>query len=267
MANEPEFIKYPRIPHLGGNLSILDNPVEVYEKLDGGNTQIRTFQNRILCGSRGHYLKREEQFSCSWFKDFQHWTLSNYSLFSLPKNLIVYGEFLAHHVLDYNPEFVNKFFVIDVFNIDTGKFVPYPLAKEKLIDLGIRDVCYLNTLINGKVGQGEIYELLKHSDYRKGYKEGVVIKKYEQDPQEFAKLWTSLVYGWDSEPKNAQEVSYNDIKRLVLGINDETRGKIRLDELVAKVIRELQRTNANITCSKKEIEKLISQCLNEISNC
>jgi len=86
----PDFIKYGRIPHIMEVPELLDNNVEVYEKLDGGNSQVRIFKNRILAGNRSKFLTDKDR-RFSWFQDFKKEAMSNYSLYYLSENLIVYG--------------------------------------------------------------------------------------------------------------------------------------------------------------------------------
>ena len=43
-----KYVKYKRIPHLEEIPHILDNPVKVYEKIDGGNCQIRKIEGRNM---------------------------------------------------------------------------------------------------------------------------------------------------------------------------------------------------------------------------
>src|SRR3990172_6688378 len=109
MKQKPAFVKYPSIPHLAETLEILDgNNLQVFEKLDGGNCQVRMFNGELFCGNRSNFLRREEYFRFPWFKDFKRWTMSNQGLYGLPQSLIVYGEFTSPHTVPYEPEFTNK---------------------------------------------------------------------------------------------------------------------------------------------------------------
>ena len=125
MESIDEFIKYPRIPHLVEIPRLLNHPVEVYEKLDGGNVQVRKINGRVVCGCRAHYLGNPKYFRQEWFKDFQKWTFSNYSFYEIPENVIIYGEWLSRHTLDYKSEFTNRFFLIDLLDFDEGAFIEY----------------------------------------------------------------------------------------------------------------------------------------------
>ena len=192
---EPDFIKYPEIPHLAEALEILDGEsLQVFEKLDGGNSQVRKYRGRVFCGSRANFLKRERDFRFKWFRDFHKWAMSNESFHKLPENLITYGEFLSPHTLTYKPEFVNRFFLIDLYDIGAKRFVPYDEARHMLEDsLQIQGVSFLDSLARGEID----FDLLKtlatqESKYSRYGREGVVVKDY--DNQRFAKLWRTSVH-------------------------------------------------------------------------
>jgi len=191
--SEPRFVKYREIKHLMEIPEILDgNNLEIYEKLDGGNSQVRVYNGRILTGSRANFLKREELFEFDWFKVFNKWAKSNHSFYNLPENWIAYGEFLSPHTIIYKPEFINRFFLIDVYNLCNKRFIPYLKARDELKKLGIENVLFLEPLKKGKFGLEEIKSLaIGKSLYSGDKREGVVIKDYHN--QRFAKLWRTSV--------------------------------------------------------------------------
>lgn len=230
------FVKYRRIPHISETPQILDKPVEVYEKIDGGNTQIRRIDGRIFCGNRTDFLTKERLFTQEWFRDFQKWALGNYSFYNLPDNLVLFGEWTSRHTLDYNPEFTNKLFMLDILDMDSGRFIPYETAKARVTDLGIEGLIYLAPLFKGEINFKSLMGLIEGSQYRNGNKEGLVIKDY--DAQKFAKLWASSV-----EKKGV--VSLSDVENIVHGLRDSG---ISVDRQV--VIREL---GLDLERSKREV--------------
>ncbi len=189
MKNEPEFIKYPEIPHLAENLGILDSRnIQVFEKIDGGNCQIRTYNGRVFCGSRANFLKRKEDFRFPWFEDFNKWAMSNQSLRNLPENIIVFGEFTGPHTLIYDPEFTNRFFLIDLYHMPSRRFVPYDKARKQLEDIAhIDDVLFLRSLAGELNLDSAKYLATGKSEYSSDRREGIVIKDYKR--QKFAKFW------------------------------------------------------------------------------
>lgn len=253
MANN-RFVKYHRIPHLDEVPRILDIPVEVYEKIDGGNAQVRQIDGRLFCGSRAHFLTREKSFGQAWFRDFQKWALGNYSFYNLVEDLIIYGEWTAKHTLSYKPEFTNKFFMIDVLDLSSQKFIPYENSRQILSDLEIKDLIYLPNLSNGKTNQEKLEKMLNGSEYRYGDKEGLVIKSY--DSQEFAKLWTSSV-------KRKGVITPSDIESIVFTLGD-SNVEITRENLIDELERDFRRSNRQVPLSA--IKSAVENYLDKLSN-
>ncbi|MEX2017012.1 MAG: RNA ligase family protein [Candidatus Pacearchaeota archaeon] len=272
MKSEPEFVKYPEISHLNEIPEILnENNLQVFEKLDGGNSQVRTFQGRIITGSRANFLSREEFFKFPWFKDFNKWAKSNYSFHNLPDNLIIYGEFTSLHNLAYKPEFTDKFFLIDVYDLNRGKFIPYHSAKEMTRKIGLEGVLILEPLKEGRVSKEEAKELvLAESQYSLLGREGIVIKDYKN--QRFAKFWRTSA-------NSTKEGLIDEIKKTIMSlkINENSvvnPGPERIedyleyativpDHLSLVVYEELKRSGRS-EISLAEISKKIKEVVNKI---
>lgn len=188
----PEFIKYESIAHidqvadLSGFLSSRD--VSVFEKLDGGNCQISNINYNLFPANRSNFLQGPIIRRRKWFNDFVKWCYSNYSLFNLTPDLIVFGEWTAEHTIEYNPQSANKFFMIDLFDKKHGTFFDYRKAVEVMQSLNVSGVNFLNILAEGNVSSEDIRKLLidEPSNYYPGPKEGLVIKDYGR--QKFIKI-------------------------------------------------------------------------------
>lgn len=241
----PKFKKYPTIPHLAEVPRILDRPVEVYEKLDGGNAQVRLHQGRILAGNRSRFLTdRETRFS--WFQDFLHWSQANYSFYNLPGNLIVFGEWLSPHTLDYFCEHRNRFYLIDLFDTENERFVPYKEAALILDELGIKDVQKLAQIFKGKTDRPHLESMVERSAYRPGKSEGLVVKNYET--QQFAKLWESVI------KRRTREVTQQDIRRAVLTMVES--GKVvALESVIQEILDDM--TRQKFTISEPSISRAV----------
>lgn len=243
MNKLPKFIKYPEMPHLAETLDILDSDnLLLFEKMDGGNTQVRIHQGRILTGNRSNFLTREENFRFPWFKDFNNWAKSNTSFYNLPENVIVYGEFTATHSLNYFQRFTNKFFLIDVYNLDEGRFVQYDSAVKDLKKNGINGILFPEVLARGELSLGQAKEIaMGESQYSAYGREGIVIKDY--DTQKFAKLWRTSI---DKSKSGLTEEIKKTIRSLsasglLLQNQGLTKGK-SIDSLASLVLFELQRS-------------------------
>lgn len=252
--NYPDFVKYERISHLAEVMSILDNRVCIYEKLDGGNSQVRKHRGRILAGNRSNYLTDNFVRSkfhipeCRWFGDFLRWASGNRSFYNLPEDKIVFGEWLAKHTLDYRPENMDKFYVIDVLDLQNGKFIPYENASELLKKLGIEDVKFLSPIFKGKIGYAQLEKLVDRSDYRDGKAEGLVIKDY--DSQKFAKLWERTLN------RKKRTLSYEDVRRTIMTMIESDMAITR-----ENVLQELRTDydNQKIVYSGVELSKIVNR--------
>ena len=251
-SNYPEFIKYARIPHIYEVPNMLKGPVEVYEKLDGGNVQVRTHKGRILVANRANYLTDKFVLSkshipeCKWFRDFLKWSSKNYSFYNLPENKIIFGEWLAKHTLDYLPEFHDKFYLIDIFDINSKRFIPYNESSELVKKLRISDLNFLRALFKGKADMFKLENLVHKSDYRDGPSEGVIIKNY--DSQEFAKLWEKSIN------RKRKPITSDDIRRTIMTMI-ESGLEINPENVVGEIMLDL--TRQRFSHSQSVIENVV----------
>jgi ATP-dependent RNA circularization protein (DNA/RNA ligase family) len=106
----------------------------------------------------------------------------------LPENVILFGEWSGHHTIDYGAN-NDKFFLIDILNLDSQRFMKYEDSVKFVQDLNIPGVNVLPVLASGKVDKSTLDRFLQRtSDYYDGPKEGLVIKDYNPHPQKFVKI-------------------------------------------------------------------------------
>jgi len=249
----PEFKKYTSIPFLDGVLKILNNPVEVYEKLDGGNAQVRMHKGVILSGNRSKFLTDKDT-RFEWFKDFLRWSKGNYSFYNLPENLIVFGEWLSHHTLYYPEDAANRFYLLDIFDTNKRKFLEYSCAKKILSDLEVKDIEFLNPVVVGKVTRKDLEKIVKHSSYKEGESEGVVIKHYPS--QSFAKLWTSSL-------KKQSQLTYDNLRRTYISMSESGKD-VNEDSLSEELFKDLEKANST-TISYGDVEKYVNAYYNYLN--
>jgi len=249
----PKFVKYMRIPHLAEIPEILDYPVEVFEKLDGGNVQVRKHKGIILAGNRSKFLiDKDTRFD--WFQNFLKWAKGNYSFYNLPENLIIFGEWLSHHTLSYPKKAENKFYVIDVFDTNEKKFLNYNEGEKLLDNFEIKDSRFLNPFLEGKVNKKILEKIVQHSDYREGESEGIVIKHYPS--QSFAKLWASSIR------KHAQ-IHYLDLKRTYMSMI-ESGEDISIKSITKKLYDDLRKSGLMV--SQHKVQDYIFQHYNSLDS-
>jgi len=194
---ELQFVKYESICSIlpADDLKKFEaSEVEIFEKIDGGNCQVRKVATgtggfTIFGGSRANFLKGAVVQRREWFQEMTKWMYNNGSLYNLPENLVMFGEFAGNHTITYSPDFNNKFFLIDFLDLKIGRFMPYEEARRTVSQIGIEGVLTLDILFKGKITDKEVKKILrKPSDYYPGHKEGVVIKDYFSTPQVFSKV-------------------------------------------------------------------------------
>jgi len=248
-SNYPAFVKYPSIPHLAEKPLILDNDVKVFEKLDGGNSQTRYYKGRILAGNRSKFLTEKDK-KFEWFQQFLKWAKSNYSLFNIPEKIILYGEWLSQHTLDYFSGDRDNFYLIDLFDTGSREFIDYSETKKKIKGWGITDIRLLNPLVEGKISEKNLGNLVinRKSDYREGYMEGVVVKDYSS--QSFAKLWRKSLI--------KKEITKEDVQKQIF-VCVEGGKKVSHKNLVNGIIEDLE--SQRITYDYQEIMKTIDNFL------
>ncbi len=176
-------MKYPNIHELGElteqEKELLFGSAYVFEKLDGGNVQVHVKDDgTITHGLRSGHL---EGARAPWAERFKKWYWTNREPIQKLSPGIYFGEFLAPHTIQYKPEFVDSFFLIDVYIGDenSGGFLDYVNALET--SRAARDLMSPAPLLHrGTITQELIEELVngrsKHSIG--GEREGVVIKSY-----------------------------------------------------------------------------------------
>lgn len=203
MIVTPQPIKYGSIPYLEEDEQILDAPVYLFEKIDGGNCQLRQEGGVLRTAKRsgdwqnvGHHV---------WLPSFTTWAQRFYATAQqewgaiitelLPDDLVLFGEWtatnpelgeeVAFHTIQYDPQHMNQFFLIDVYSTTEERYLPYEEAVARATIDGLLPMNTVRILHRGKVSRRQLDDFLPGSDYFAGNKEGIVIKDYEH--QRFAK--------------------------------------------------------------------------------
>ena len=121
-APNTPFVKYGSIPEIGSFRELKISPENhhyIFEKIDGGNCQVRKINGRLYAGSKSNFLTGPVIEKSEWFGKLLGWMYPNSSLFSLPENVILFGEWSGNHTIDYRKN-NDKFFLIDVFRMKGG---------------------------------------------------------------------------------------------------------------------------------------------------
>jgi atypical dual specificity phosphatase len=193
----PEF---HRIPHLNKEISQMthddivlgDNikfPFECYvqEKVDGANMGV-SFNDGPILRNREHILKKgyskiktnaKKQFTSAWNWLHEH----EKDIASIEKTwqspITVYGDWMIYQHSLYYDRLPDKFIAYDIWSVEDNKYLSPETVYKLLIETNI---CFI---IPEKVVFNSIQEIIdfseRESSYRKGLREGIVIKTAENE--------------------------------------------------------------------------------------
>lgn len=216
------YIKYPEIPYLQ-NLSQFKGETSIFEKIDGANCQVSNVGWRIFPGSRGHPIASGRWDNLGgykqWFTDFKKWAMSNNSLYSLPENVILFGEWTVPKEVKYPAEFQNKFVLIDLCKVVNSQptFVNYAEAKSTCISWGLQDIIYLPETRIVAPTKRDIEKILINGPEEKMASEdieGVVLKDYTSQPPIVGKWLASPYSEIQARIFRPEEKMYVNIPRI-----------------------------------------------------
>ena len=193
------FIKYPHLEKLG-NIEVENielGETYVFPKIDGTNASIWNVDGTLFGGSRSRILTFESDnagflntlLRTEYGKPYRDF------LYMYP-NLRLYGEWLVPHTLTgYREDAWRKFYVFDVLDQDTGKFIPYEAYRPLVDDAGLDFIPSYKKVRNGDASMylkeaRDIRYLLKDEQE---HGEGVVIKNYDYTNKFGRQTWAKLV--------------------------------------------------------------------------
>jgi len=246
--NLPDFVKYPKIPYLETCSEIFGHEGYIFEKIDGALSQVRNTSRGLVGGSKSNYLSGNLS-RPHWAQEFLKWMHSNKSLLNLPRNLILYGEWLSPVTVDYDPSVINKFYLNDLAFIEEGKpiFFDYLEAADYLQRWGIKDVEVLPPIEKELFDESVIERLVNHFPGNLGSNEveGVVLKSYAL--QIFAKALNPR-YSEIREQEKTLERKYVNLPRVRKALERIDERGIKhpsLDILVDEIVRDIKEETGN----------------------
>lgn len=199
----------------------------VFPKLDGANASIWIdAESRIHCGSRNQTLDEERA-----LMGFYNWVSQRRPLFedayrhSIPESWRLYGEWLVPHTLmTYREEAWKKFYVIDVFDHEKGKYVHYDQYSPALQRLAIPVVEPLCIIKNPT--EEQLHKQVLSNTYlindNAGLGEGIVVKNYD---------WTNA---WGRQPwAKIVRTEFKEENRRAFGVT-EKEGAFQVECAIAE---------------------------------
>lgn len=214
----------------GTHLTIEGSPrIVVQEKVDGANSSFKCEGDKILCFSRNTQLDENNT-----LRGFYNWVQDNLKAEDLVENGIYYGEWLCRHKLSYG-ENENKFYLFDIYDEETERFIPFNLVKTQAerLNLNLVPVFY----------EGE-YQSLKHIQSFIGKSmlgevgEGVVVKNVNYTDKHGKQQFTKFVSDQFAEMAKVKPHKVNAPKDDLQEFLNSTVNKARVSKIIHKLVDE-----------------------------
>ena len=247
------FLKYMHLERYGNEEvdGIEQGTTYVFPKLDGTNAQLWVDpEGNLKAGSRNRKLELDNDnagFYNAMIKDDKI-----LSLFEGFPELRLYGEWLVPHSLKtYRDDAWRKFYIFDVYDVETGEIYHYDRYKEIL---DAYELDYLAPIAIVKNGTREHYEkcldknvfLIKDG---MGVGEGIVIKNYEWQNKFGNTVWAKMI------TNNFKELNHKEMGAPVIG------GETLEEKIVAEYVDEhlINKTEAKIINEKATNEMFLDK--------
>ncbi|CAB4156068.1 RNA ligase domain, REL/Rln2 [uncultured Caudovirales phage] len=252
------FLKYPHLERFGTNEveAIEVGTAYVFPKLDGTNASVWAGEDySIKTGSRNRELSLESDNAGFYAAMLQDKQVGSY-LLEYPYH-ILYGEWLVPHtVKTYVDTAWRKFYVFDVFNKLTGRFIPFTEYEENLKSYGLNYLAPLAIIKNGDI---DVFTkclekntvLIKDGE---GVGEGIVIKNYDYVNKYGRVTWAKLVTN-EFKDKHHKEMGAPLIGCEI--VEEKIVNKLVTESLVDKVVAKIITSNDGVW-SSKNIPQLIN---------
>ena len=130
--------KYDKVKNSGIVLDkFKDRGLVVQEKLDGSNASFTVDNGELQCFSRRKKLKQGETLN-----GFYNWVHENIEewMFDFLEGHIIFGEWLVKHKIQYKEEYYKEFYVFDVYDKSTERYLPHDDMVSVAEKLGLKRV-------------------------------------------------------------------------------------------------------------------------------
>lgn len=191
--------KYQHIEKLGTSdvEGILEGEVHLTYKIDGSNGCIYLDNGVLKYGSRNRELSIDNdnnKFVATLSTD-EHFTNSIKTYLIKHPNHIIYGEWLIPvNIKRYKKDAWNKFYIFDVFDVETLSYLRMDSYIEELKELNLEYIPEIAVINNPS--EDDIKALLPQTGnylLESGVGEGIVIKNYEYRNKYGRQTWAKLL--------------------------------------------------------------------------
>lgn len=271
MIYEFPFVKYVEIQEVTDSKDLEKRfngkNVQVFEKIDGGLCQVRKIQGKLFPGSKANFLKGFNTSKSSWKSNFVSWMYSNPTLYNLDERLLLFGEWCGHHTISYDSQNTDQFYLIDIFDLASRRFINYHHNSDIALGLGLKDVRLCPILHSGEITKKTIDQLMEEpSALYPGQKEGLVIKDYDSQKQVFYKLLSDGFEEQRSKLFGRTEVFTDSrIRKSMLRLRDEF-GVIGFSSLVNEVLKDIKKETGrsyDLSYGVKRVVAYVNRIKNE----
>lgn len=208
----------------------------VQEKIDGANASFRKDGDIIRAFSRNKELNEENNLG-----GFYQWVQENIDIDQLVEEGIYFGEWTNPHKVKY-PEYQKKFFLFDIFDTETSRYIDFKLVKNQseLLNVNLVPVFYEGeyksfehleqfigqTFLGGQLGDKKTGEgvVVKNIDYRDRFGEQLFVKLVAPEFREVQK---------QKAPKNPIRVETEEQKFIKTVITEA-----RVEKILYKLVDE-----------------------------
>ena len=194
------FRRYDHLERLGHRdvEGILHGTVHVFPKIDGTNGSVWFNEDKreILCASRNRVLATgdDNQGFSAWFYDDDQINVRDLCYHN--PAWIFYGEWLVKHTIgDYREDAWRRFYIFDVYDRETGRYLSYDEYALVLSQAGVDYIPPACTVADPS--EDQLIDMLEHNFYLmqdgKGAGEGIVIKNYAWSNLYNRQPWAKIV--------------------------------------------------------------------------
>jgi len=210
------FIRYPHLERFG-NTGVQDiefGVTHIFPKLDGTNASVWVEGPQepnenigrpwylVKAGSRNRVLSLESDNAgfLQWIEKEIHYKGTQphnvYSFLNKYPKYILYGEWLVPHTIkNYREDAWRRFWIFDVYDRDSGKFLPYEVYQPMLEQYRLDYIPCIKIFKNGSY-DNFLHEAQNNAGFLlpQGAKpEGIVIKNYDWTNKHQQVTWAKIV--------------------------------------------------------------------------
>lgn len=195
------FLRYPHLCKFGHSdvENIEFGITHVFPKLDGSNASMWNIDENptdstIRCGSRNRQLSFTSD--NAGFMDTMHKSQPHLKYLDKHPKHILYGEWLVPHTIKtYRQDAWRRFWIFDVFDRSTGKFLHYDTYKPLLEEYSLDFIPCIKEFKNGS-WENFLHEAQNNAGFLLpdgGQGEGIVIKNYNWTNAHQQVTWAKIV--------------------------------------------------------------------------